>query len=50
MTSRKPLLEALVAMLTHDDVLVSCLGANSRYLPHLAVPAPVFADMNTTGA
>jgi len=50
MTARKPLLEALVAMLGPDDVLVSCLGANSRYLPHLAVPAPVFALCDSMGA
>jgi thiamine pyrophosphate-dependent acetolactate synthase large subunit-like protein len=49
-TARKPLLEALVAMLAPDDVLVSCLGANARYLPHLAVPAPVFALCDSMGA
>ncbi len=49
-TPRKPLLEALVAMLAPDDVLVSCLGANARYLPHLAVPAPVFALCDSMGA
>jgi thiamine pyrophosphate-dependent acetolactate synthase large subunit-like protein len=49
-TSRKPLLEALVAMLTPDDVLVSSLGANSRYLPHLKVAAPVFALCDSMGA
>ncbi len=50
MTPRKPLLEALVAMLTPDDVLVSSLGANSRYLPHLTVPSPVFALCDSMGA
>ena len=50
MTPRKPLLEALVAMLAPDDVLVSCLGANARYLPHLAVPGPVFALCDSMGA
>lgn len=50
MTPRKPLLEALVTMLTANDVLVSCLGANSRYLPHLAVPVPVFALCDSMGA
>ncbi len=50
MTSRKPLLEALAGMLTPDDVLVSCLGANARYLPHLTVPAPVFALCDSMGA
>ena len=50
MTSRKPLLEALAGLLTPDDVLVSCLGANARYLPHLTVPAPVFALCDSMGA
>ena len=43
MSARKPLLDALVSMLTPRDVLVSCLGANARYLPHMEVPSPVFA-------
>ena len=50
MTARKPLLEALVTMLTRDDVLVSSLGANSRYLPHMNVAAPVFALCDSMGA
>ena len=50
MTPRKPFLEALVAMLTPGDILVSCLGANARYLPHLTVPAPVFALCDSMGA
>ena len=50
MTARKPFLEALVAMLTPSDILVSCLGANARYLPHLTVPAPVFALCDSMGA
>jgi thiamine pyrophosphate-dependent acetolactate synthase large subunit-like protein len=50
MTPRRPLLEALVAMLGPDDVLVSCLGANARYLPHLDVRAPVFALCDSMGA
>jgi len=49
-TPRKPLLEALVAMLMPADVLVSCLGANARYLPHLAVPVPAFALCDSMGA
>jgi len=49
-TSRRPLLEALVAMLGPDDILVSCLGANSRYLPHLDVKAPTFALCDSMGA
>ncbi|MBI2491062.1 MAG: hypothetical protein HYV94_03015 [Candidatus Rokubacteria bacterium] len=50
MTPRKPFLEALVAMLTPGDILVSCLGANARYLPHLSVPAAVFALCDAMGA
>ena len=50
MTARKPLLETLVAMLRPEDVLVSCLGANSRYLPHLDVKAPAFALCDSMGA
>jgi thiamine pyrophosphate-dependent acetolactate synthase large subunit-like protein len=49
-TARKPLLEALVSMLAPSDVVVSCLCANSRYLPHLAVPVPVFALCDSMGA
>ena len=50
MSARKPLLDALVAMLTPRDVLVSCLGANARYLPHMRVPSPVFALCDSMGA
>ena len=50
MTPRKPFLDALVAMLTPADILVSCLGANARYLPHLTVPVPVFALCDAMGA
>ena len=32
------------------DVLVSCLGANARYLPHMTVPCPVFALCDSMGA
>jgi AraC-like DNA-binding protein len=49
-TARKPLLDALVAMLTPRDVVVSCLGANARYLPHMTVPCPVFALCDSMGA
>jgi thiamine pyrophosphate-dependent acetolactate synthase large subunit-like protein len=44
------MLEALVATLTERDVLVSCLGANARYLPHLPAPCPVFALCDSMGA
>ena len=50
MTARKPLLELLVSMLTVRDVLVSCLGANARYLPHMTVPCPVFALCDSMSA
>ena len=50
MTARKPLLDALVAMLTPRDALVSCLGANARYLPHMTVPCPVFALCDSMSA
>jgi thiamine pyrophosphate-dependent acetolactate synthase large subunit-like protein len=48
-TGRRAYLEALVSLLTPADVLVSCLGANARYLPHLAAPAPVFALCDSMG-
>ena len=50
MTPRKPLLDALVEALRPSDVLISCLGANARYLPHMTVPCPVFALCDSMGA
>lgn len=50
MIPRKPFLDALVAALTPRDVLVSCLGANARWLPHMKVSAPVFALCDSMGA
>ena len=50
MTSRKPFLNALVAALAADDVVVSCLGANARWLPHMSVPVPVFALCDSMSA
>ena len=50
MIPRKPFLDALVTALTPQDVLVSCLGANARWLPHMTVPAPVFALCDSMGA
>ena len=50
MTGRKPFLDALVAALTADDVLVSCLGANARWLPHMSVTVPVFALCDSMSA
>jgi phosphonopyruvate decarboxylase len=49
-TPRKPFLDALVGLLTPQDVLVSCLGANARWLPHMKVAAPVFALCDSMGA
>lgn len=50
MTPRRAYLEALVGLLRPGDLLVSCLGANARYLPHLPVPCPVFALCDAMGA
>ncbi len=50
MTGRKPFLDALVAALVPDDVVVSCLGANSRWLPHMNVTVPVFALCDSMSA
>jgi thiamine pyrophosphate-dependent acetolactate synthase large subunit-like protein len=50
MTGRKPFLDALVAVLAADDVLVSCLGANARWLPHMNVPVPTFALCDSMSA
>lgn len=50
MTGRKPFLDALVSALAADDVLVSCLGANARWLPHMKVPVPVFALCDSMSA
>ncbi len=50
MIPRKPFLDALVALLTPQDVLVSCLGANARWLPHMKVAAPVFALCDSMSA
>jgi phosphonopyruvate decarboxylase len=50
MTGRKPFLDALAGLLTPCDILVSCLGANARYLPRMTVTAPVFALCDSMGA
>lgn len=50
MTSRKPFLEALVAALAPQDVVVSCLGANARWLPHMNVTVPLFALCDSMSA
>jgi phosphonopyruvate decarboxylase len=50
MTGRKAFLDALVAALAADDVVVSCLGANARWLPHMNVTVPVFALCDSMSA
>ncbi len=50
MTGRKPFLDALVAALAAEDVVVSCLGANARWLPHMKVTVPVFALCDSMSA
>lgn len=50
MKGRKPFLDALVAALAPDNVLVSCLGANARWLPHMNVPVPTFALCDSMSA
>jgi phosphonopyruvate decarboxylase len=50
LSPRKQYLDALVALLTPQDVLVSCLGANARWLPHMEVAAAVFALCDSMGA
>ena len=50
MTGRKPFLDALVAALAAGDVVVSCLGANARWLPHMNVTVPVFALCDSMSA
>ena len=50
MRGRKSFLDALVAALATDDVLVSCLGANARWLPHMNVAVPVFALCDSMSA
>jgi len=49
-TPRRAYLDALVAQLGPQDVLISGLGANARWLPHLAVRAPAFALCDAMGA
>lgn len=48
-TPRLRYLTALVELLGPEEILVSCLGANARYLPDLAPRAGVFALCDTMG-
>ncbi len=50
MTARKAYLDALVRLAGPADIIVSCLGANARYLARMIVPAPVFALCDAMGA
>lgn len=48
---RKAWLDALVAALGPGrDLLVTCLGANARYLPHMPLPTPCFTLVDAMGA
>jgi thiamine pyrophosphate-dependent acetolactate synthase large subunit-like protein len=50
MTPRLSYLEALVGMLGGDEFLVSCLGANARYLATMDPPCGTFALCDAMGA
>ena len=47
---RRAWLDALVATLAEDALLVAGLGGNARYLPHLPVRPPCFALCDSMGA
>lgn len=49
MTPRRAYLEALLAMLGEDEILVSCLGANARYLAAMTPACGTFALCDTMG-
>jgi len=49
MTPRLAYLRALLAALGEEEVLVSCLGANARYLATLAPACGTFALVDTMG-
>ena len=49
MTPRRTYLEAMLATLGEEDVLVSCLGANARYLSEMNPPCGTFALCDTMG-
>jgi sulfopyruvate decarboxylase subunit beta len=48
--ARKAWLDALVTALGDDAVIVASLGANARYMPHLAVKGPHFDLCDAMGA
>lgn len=47
---RKAWLDALVASLGEDAIIVASLGANARYMPHLPVKGPHFDLCDAMGA
>jgi len=49
MTPRRAYLEALLAALGEEEILVSCLGGNARYLPELRPRCGTFALCDTMG-
>lgn len=49
MTPRLAYLEALRAMLKEEEILVSCLGANARYLATMTLACGIFALCDTMG-
>ncbi len=50
MTPRRAYLEALLAALGEDEILVSCLGANARYLAEMRPRCGTFALCDSMGA
>jgi sulfopyruvate decarboxylase subunit beta len=49
MTARRAYLEALLAELGDEEILVSCLGGNARYLPEMRPRCGTFALCDTMG-
>jgi len=49
MTPRLAYLKALRAMLEEEEILVSCLGANARYLATMTLACGIFALCDTMG-
>ena len=49
MTPRRAYLEAMLKVLGEDEILVSCLGGNARYLSEMQPPCGTFALCDTMG-
>ncbi|HEY7678653.1 MAG TPA: thiamine pyrophosphate-dependent enzyme [Candidatus Methylomirabilis sp.] len=49
MTPRRAYLEALLSALGEEEILVSCLGGNARYLPEMRPRCATFALCDTMG-